>query len=63
MGESEIVKKLWEGNLSDKWKLVILAKLHEIKMQAEICEDHSVSNQNEETHATTKVSILLVILM
>lgn len=63
MGESEVIKKLWEGNLSDKWKHVVLAKLHEVKMQAEICEDHSVSNQNEESQITTKVGILLVILM
>jgi hypothetical protein len=63
MGESEVIKKLWEGNLSDKWKLVILAKLHEVKMQAEICEDHSVSNQNEKAHITAKVSILLAILV
>lgn len=36
-----------------------MAKLHEVKMQAEICEDHSVPDQNEEAHIATKVSILL----
>jgi hypothetical protein len=60
MGESEVVKKLWESNPSDKWKLVILAKLHEVKMQAEICQDHPVSNQNEEAHTATEVSMCLI---
>lgn len=62
MGESETVKKLWESNLSDKWKSVILAKLHEIKMQAEVCEDHSVSDKNEEADVASEVSIVLGIL-
>ena len=59
MGESEVVKKLWESNPTDKRKLVILAKLHEVKMQAEICKDHPVSDQDEEAHTATEVSVCL----
>ena len=36
-----------------------MAKLHEVKMQAEICKDHPVSNQDEEAHTATEVSVCL----
>ena len=53
MGENQALKELWESDISDKRKFVILARFHKIKMQAEILKDNSISYTHEKIEAET----------
>lgn len=59
LGASEAVTQLWKGHFPDKRELTLLAAVHQIKMQAEICENHTVLDSHEENKTKETVSGVL----
>lgn len=53
MGTSETLKKLWESHTPDKRELVVLARVHQVKMQAKVSKDNAMLDTHEEVEIET----------